>query len=356
MAIDLQALGWNADLAAAYRDLAGAWDRPGRALRAERGVCTVLTRDGTVRASAAAAILGRAAHDPVALPCAGDWLVVRNWPDQRTTVEAVLPRRTVVVRRTAGREALGQVLAANMDTAAVVEPMDPAPDLARIERLLALAWESGAQPLVVLTKADLAADPDAVAAQVAEAAPGAPVLAVSASGGSGLTRLRPLVAPGLTLGLLGPSGAGKSTLVNALAGAEVMATRATRRADGRGRHTTAYRALVCVPGGGAVLDTPGIREVGMLDAVEGLDRAFADITDLAADCRFGDCRHAGEPGCAVLAAVDSGELAPRRFASWQKLRRELAFQTRRRQARLSADERSRGKRLSRLRGPRGGTR
>lgn len=342
MNIDIASLGWDASLAVGQprHD-----HTPGRVIRADRGVCTVLGADGTLRASLAGAILARAARDPAALPCAGDWVLVRTWPDARITVEVVLPRRTAIVRRTAGRDSTGQVLAANLDTAAVVEPMHPAPDLARVERLLALAWESGAQPLVVLTKCDLVADPAAVAAQVAAAAPGIEVVAVSARRGDGLAALRPRVAPGRTLGLLGPSGAGKSTLVNALAGTTVMAVQGIRGSDGKGRHTTTYRALVPIPGGGAVLDTPGVRAVGLLEATDGLDRTFADVAELAATCRFADCRHATEPGCAVRAALESGELPPRRWASWQKLQREAAYEARRRDARLAAQERARWKRI-----------
>jgi putative ribosome biogenesis GTPase RsgA len=235
MTFDLASLGWDAGFASAYTEFAtaGPDQRPGRVVRTDRGVCTVLTAAGTVRASLAGGLLTAAGRDPAALPCVGDWVVVRVWPDGPVTAEAVLPRRTVVARRTAGKESTGQVLAANIDTAAVIEPIDPSPHLGRIERLLALAWESGARPLVVLTKADLAADPATVAAQVADAAPGVEVLPVSAARGRGVDRLRTLVPPGRTLALLGPSGAGKSTLVNALAGATVMATQRVRRACGR---------------------------------------------------------------------------------------------------------------------------
>jgi ribosome biogenesis GTPase / thiamine phosphate phosphatase len=350
MTFDLASLGWDATLDTAYTSYAGACHRPGRVARVDRGVCTILTAAGATRASLAGAVLAAAAGDPVALPCAGDWVVVRDWPDERATVEVVLPRRASIVRRAAGKGAVGQVLAANLDAAAVVEPMDRGPDLARIERLLALAWESGARPLVLLAKADLAADPDAVAAQVAGAAPGVDVIPVSAlrPGGSrppggarpggpfgdGLDRVRPLVAPGRTLALLGRSGAGKSTLVNALVGATVMPTQGVRGVDGKGRHTTTYRSLVPIPGGGAVLDTPGLRAVGLLDAESGLDRTFTDVAELAAACRFADCRHDSEPGCAVRAALESGSLAPRRLASWRRLQREIAYETRRRAARL----------------------
>jgi ribosome biogenesis GTPase len=345
MTFDLASLGWDAPLAAALRALPADL-QPGRVIRVDRGVCTVLCASGPVRATLAGSILAGASRDPATLPCAGDWVAVRAWPDQRVTAEAVLPRRTAIVRRTADKDSTGQVLAANIDAAAVVEPMDPAPDKGRIERLLALAWESGARPLVVLTKCDLAPDPAAVAAQVADIAPGVEVLPVSAERGDGLTALRPRIAAGRTLALLGASGAGKSTLVNALAGATVMTTQTIRRVDGKGRHTTTYRALIPIPGGGAVLDTPGTRAVGLLDAAAGLDNAFADIAELAASCRFPDCGHGGEPGCAVRAALESGELTGRRWESWQKLRREVAFEMRRKDARLAADERARRKRVT----------
>ncbi|MEV7229209.1 MULTISPECIES: ribosome small subunit-dependent GTPase A [Polymorphospora] len=346
MTFDITSLGWDAERAAAFR-APDPSHRPGRVIRVDRGACTVLCADGTVRASLAGGVLVAAGRDPANLPCAGDWVVVRHWPDQRVTAEAVLPRRTAVVRRTADKDSTGQVLAANVDTVAVVEPMDPEPDVGRIERLLALAWESGARPVVVLTKCDLAADPAAVARQIAEIAPGVEIVPVSAQRGDGLDTLRPSIAAGRTLALLGPSGAGKSTLVNALAGAVVMAAQGVRGVDGKGRHTTTYRALIPIPGGGAVLDTPGVRAVGLLDAAGGLDQAFADIAELAAGCRFGDCAHNGEPGCAVRAALESGDLTGRRWESWRKLQREVAFETRRRDARVAAEHRARWKRIDR---------
>jgi ribosome biogenesis GTPase / thiamine phosphate phosphatase len=352
MTLELASLGWDAQFAAAFRFRPSEAVQPGRVARVDRGVCTALCRDGTVRASLGGSVLGKAAGDPARLPCAGDWIAVRTWPDGRVTAEAVLPRRTAIVRRTSGKDSSGQVLAANVDTAAVVEPMDPEPDVRRIERLLALAWDSGARPMVLLTKCDRAADPAAVARQIADAAPGVPVVPVSARRGDGLDVVRPQVAAGLTLGLLGRSGAGKSTLVNALAGATVMATQAIRRADGKGLHTTTYRALIPIPGGGAVLDTPGVRAVGLLDAGAGLDAAFTDVANLAAACRFADCAHAGEPGCAVRAALETGELAVARWESWLKLQREVAYETRRRDARVAAAERAKARRAERITRPR----
>ncbi|WP_446215941.1 ribosome small subunit-dependent GTPase A [Micromonospora sp. IBHARD004] len=337
MTIDLTALGWDAGWAAHVRR--GSDHRPGRVARVDRGVCTVLCADGPVRASLGGGVLAAAARDLGALPCAGDWVLVGTWPDRRRTVEAVLPRRSALVRRTAGKDASGQVLAANLDAAAVVEPVHPAPDVGRIERALSLVHESGARPLIVLTKVDLAADPAALARQLAAVAPGVPVLPVSAEQGLGLDPLRPFVAPGRTLGLLGPSGAGKSSLVNALAGAVVMPTQSIRRVDGKGRHTTTWRALVPLPHGGAVVDTPGVRAVGLLDGSAGLDRAFADIVELATGCRYADCAHDGEPACAVREALETGELPTRRWESWRRLQREVAFESRRREVRLAAERR-----------------
>ena len=343
MSYSLPQLGWDETFASAFRSLDRPDAFPGRVLRADRGICTVLTEPGRagpaeqeggpLRASIGGGVLVDAARDPAGLPCAGDWVVLRRWPDRRVTVECVLPRRTALIRRTADKDASGQVLAANMDTVAVVEPMHPEPIDARVERLLALAWESGADPVVFLTKSDMARRPEAGARQIAELAPGIPVVPVSVRRGHGLDQVRAYVAAGRTLALLGRSGAGKSTLVNALAGTPVMPVQQIRDADGKGRHTTAYRNLILLPQGGAVLDTPGIRGVGLLETAEGLDRAFADVVALAVQCRFDDCRHESEPGCAVTAALADGSLAPRRLASWRKLRHEVEVESARRAVR-----------------------
>jgi ribosome biogenesis GTPase len=335
MSHDLSRLGWDDTLASAYDRFDRPDAAPGRVLRADRGVCTVLDATGVTRASLGGGVLLDAAKDPAGLPSAGDWVVLRHWPDRRVTIECVLPRRTALIRRTADKDSTGQVLAANMDTVAVVEPIHPEPDDARIERLLALAWESGAKPLLVLTKSDTSSDPLAVARQLAELAPGVPVLPVSVLQDQGLASVRAYAAEGRTLALLGRSGAGKSTLVNALAGTPVMPVQQIRDADGKGRHTTAYRNLVLLPSGGFVIDTPGIRGVGLLDTAGGLDHAFADIAELSSRCRFDDCRHDREPGCAVTAALADGTLTARRLASWRKLRHEVDVESARKAARLT---------------------
>lgn len=273
-------------------------------------------------------------------PAVGDEVVLGAGPDGAPALVALHPRRTAVVRDGADRTSRAQVLAANVDVVLVVEHLDPDPSPGRVERLLTLAWRSGATPVVVLTKADLVPDPEGMAEEVRAVAIGADVHAVSVAAGTGLEPLRALLGPGRTLVVVGPSGAGKSTLVNALAGAEVMAT-GDRRADGRGRHTTVHRELVPLAGGASLIDTPGLRGVGLVADAAALDATFADVADLAGDCRFSDCAHSTEPGCAVLAAVEDGTLPARRLDSWRRLAREAAYQERRADAALAAAERKR---------------
>ncbi len=344
VALDLPSLGWDDQLDsafAAYRS-----DQvPARVTRVDRGACDTLSADGPIRVTLSGALLSKAAADPVATPCVGDWLAVRRWSDGRATAEAVLPRRTAFVRATVTPGvSQGQVLAANVDVAVVVEGLHPESDIGRIERFLALAWESGATPLVVLTKTDLVPDADQVRADVAAAALGVEVLAVSAETGEGMEDLESYAVAGRTLAFLGPSGAGKSTLTNALAGESLMAVRALR-ADGKGRHTTAHRELFLLPGGALVVDTPGLRSVGLTDISESLDVVFAEVEALAEQCRFGDCSHDTEPGCAVQEALASGELPERRYESYLKLQREARWMSMRHDARLRAEERAKWKRI-----------
>lgn len=255
----LRSLGWDSGWAAVFDAVAGHLFgdvRAARVSRSDRGLCTVLTTDGPMRATVGGAVLDRMAEDASLRPCTGDWCAVRVWPDGPVTVEAVLPRRTGVVRADVGGTSKGQVLAANLDVVAVVAGLVPEPVIGKLERMVALAWSSGADPVVVLTKSDLVGDGPQVAADVAEAAPGVRVLVCSVVTGEGLAELRSLVEGDRTVGLLGSSGAGKSSLVNALAGAQVLETREIRE-DGRGRHTSVRRELVVLPGGGTVVDTPG---------------------------------------------------------------------------------------------------
>jgi ribosome biogenesis GTPase len=237
------------------------------------------------------------------------------------TVAAVAPRRTAVVRAGASRSSQVQVLAANVDVVALVVALHPEPNIGRVERLLAIAWDSGAAPAVILTKADAVVDAEAVAEDVQAAAPGVPVIWCSASTGAGLDGVRALIGVGRTVALIGASGHGKSTLANALAGAELLRTRAIRD-DGKGRHTSVRRELIVLPGGGVLIDTPGLRGVGLHRDAGALAAAFPDVDALSGDCRFRDCRHTTEPGCAVLAALATGRLSVRRWESWRRLNRE----------------------------------
>jgi ribosome biogenesis GTPase / thiamine phosphate phosphatase len=330
-------LGWAQEFEAMEGGLAAACE-PVRVVGVDRGAVDLLGADGAARATLGGDVLDAMAADPSTAPCAGDWGALRRWPDGRSTLDAVLPRRTAFRRAVAGRESYEQVLAANADEALVVASLAVEPDLRRLERLVALAWDSGAQPVVVLTKADLAPDADLIAEDAAAAAPGVDVLVVSAVSGRGLDDLAGRAAGGRTLALLGQSGVGKSTLVNALVGADVLAVAAVG-ARGKGRHTTTRRELVPLPRGGLLLDTPGLRSVGLGLVEEGLELAFSDVEELAGACRFNDCSHDGEPGCAVMAAVESGELPLRRLESWRHLQREAAWMARRSDARLRAEER-----------------
>ncbi|GAB3676265.1 ribosome small subunit-dependent GTPase A [Angustibacter aerolatus] len=318
-------------------DVAGHDRLLARVTRTDRGACDVLADDGPRRTTWGADVVAAVAHDPLAVPSTGDWVVVQPWPDGHDTVEAVLPRRTAVVRAQVGGTSSGQVLAANVDVVAVVEGLVPDPDLGRIERFLALAWDSGAMPRLVLTKGDLAPDGEALAADIgAEVAAGCPVDVTAAHEGAGLDALREVLAGGATVALLGASGVGKSTLLNGLLGTQVMATQELGAVH-KGRHTTVTRELHLAPGGGCVVDTPGLRSVG-LQGQDGLAEVFADVDDLAAGCRFTDCSHDREPGCAVQAAVASGELPERRLESWRKLQREARWQASRVDARLRQEQ------------------
>jgi ribosome biogenesis GTPase len=335
MSATLQALGLDSFTADFLQSLPGDLE-PGRVARVDKALATVLTEGGPVRATWSGALLAAIATDAQAGPCTGDWVGLRFWPDDRITLESVAPRRTTIVRAEVGGSSRGQVLAANVDVIAIVVGLHPEPNIGRIERFLALAWESGARPVVVLTKADLVGDADAVAEDVADAAPGADVLVCSATTGEGIETVRSLLDGDATMALLGSSGAGKSSLVNALAGVELLDVQEIRD-DGKGRHTSVRRELIALPNGGVVIDTPGLRGIGLQESGEGLAAAFPDITELAEQCKFKDCVHVTEPGCAVQAALDDGSLPIRRYESWTKLQREAAFMARRSDARLRAE-------------------
>jgi ribosome biogenesis GTPase len=332
---DLRRLGWNRDWEEQYKRHARG-GQPGRVIGVDRGAFRVATSDGVVRATLGSDQLQAVACDHASAPCTGDWCEVGHWSDGPVTISRLLPRRTAVIRSDVRGWSWGQVLVANADVVAVVLALDPLSVVSKIERLLALAWESRAMPLIILTKADLVTDAEDVVADVAEAASGVDVIAVSSIDRGGLVDVRRHLGPSGTLALIGPSGVGKSSLTNALVGCDVLMTKQIR-ADGRGRHTSVRRELVPLPGGGAVVDTPGLRGVGLMQGEDALARTFADVEALVRTCRFVDCSHTNEPACAVLAALDSGELSYRRFESWSKLRRELTWIAARTSARVRAE-------------------
>ena len=320
----LEKLGWDRDWETAFEPYRAEGLLPARVSAQHRGAYDLLTGAGEVRAR----LPGRTRRSAAAaaeLPVVGDWVALET-DGRDAVIQGVLPRRTRFSRRTspdpdteAGRE---QVVAANVDVVFVAASLGERPTPRLLERYLTLAWESGARPVILLTKADLEDDPEAVAAVVSAIGGDVPVHAVSSRTGFGLTAVSSLLAPGVTGALVGPSGVGKSTLVNTLVGEERLPTGAVRD-DGSGRHTTTRRELVVLPEGGLVVDNPGMREVHLWLADEGLDDAFEDIVELASQCRFSDCSHETEPGCEVQAAIADGRLAPERWRSYRELRREL---------------------------------
>jgi ribosome biogenesis GTPase len=342
---DLATLGWDDRLSALFEPHAADGVVPGRIAVQHRGAYDVLTELGDLRCDVAGRLYDDAAS-PSELPAVGDWVAVAARPGEHAgTVQAMLPRRTKFSRKTAWQASEEQVLAANLDVVLIVSSLNEDLSLRRIERYLTLAWESGARPVLVLTKTDLADDVPAAVAEVESVAFGAPVLPVSSVTGEGLDELRAHLAPGVTAALLGSSGVGKSTLINTRAGEELLATREIRD-DGKGRHTTTRRELIQLPGGALVIDTPGMREVQLWVADEGLEEAFSDVTELFEHCRFSDCAHESEPGCAVKEALANGTLAPERWESYLKLQRELAHLERRLDRRAQSEDRKRWKALS----------
>ncbi|MEV5574787.1 ribosome small subunit-dependent GTPase A [Spirillospora sp. NPDC052269] len=331
----LRDYGWDEACEHAFSAHRSADLTPGRVARVDRGHATVVTADGWVRAAWSAA---------TGTPCTGDWAAVRL--GERPELAALLPRRTAIVRSSASRTSHAQVLAANVDTVVVAESLAGSAPAGRIERMVALAWESGAVPVIVLTKADRAERPvPEVRDEVAALAPGVETLAVSSVTGEGMDVLAAVLTG--TIVLLGPSGAGKSTLGNALLGDDLLATGEVRANDGKGRHTTVHRELIRLPGGGVLIDTPGLRAVGVHDSESGIQQVFAEIEELAADCRFSDCAHESEPGCAVRAAIADGSLQQRRLDSYRKLLRESAWAASREDARLRADRDNQRKNITR---------
>lgn len=305
------------------RDLSGA--TVGRVTAIFQGIHRVITGNGEVQARIAGRLRHRA-DGRADLPAVGDWVLLEGAAgDGDARIVEVLPRRSCFSRKVAGGRADEQVVAANVDLVWIVAGLGRELNVRRIERYLTLTWESGARPVVLLNKRDLVPDDEVTAAisRVEKATPGVPVHAVSATTGEGLDGLDPYLEPATTVALLGSSGVGKSTLINRLAGEELFRVGEVRAADEKGRHTTTHRELIRLPCGALLIDTPGMREIQLWEADAGLEAAFPDLEELAVGCRFNDCRHRSEPGCALRQAVEDGEVSQDRLDSYLKLLREL---------------------------------
>ncbi len=339
----LERYGWNDTFQHHFDTLPDADGLiPGRVIIQQRGLYTLFTAQGDLTAQ----LGGRFAHDaaPGAFPVAGDWVAVAARAGETTaTIHHVLPRAAVFVRKATVRTAAKgaeQVVAANIDIALLVSSLNGDLNLRRLERYLFVARDGGAAPVIVLTKADACDEVEAARASVEAIAGGAPIYVVSSKSGLGLDALNALIEPGKTAALLGSSGVGKSTLVNALAGEQLMATQAISGDDKRGRHTTTHREIIALPSGGLLLDSPGMRELGVWDADAGTEaETFPDVEALLGQCRFTDCHHTNEPGCAILAALATGALDPGRWASYGKLQGELAFEARKTDPKLRQETR-----------------
>jgi ribosome biogenesis GTPase len=328
--MNLSLAGWTPVLDAAFAPHRAAGLVPARVALELNHIYRVWTDGGEVLAEVAGKLRHEAAgqHE---LPAVGDWVALLTPPDgSRARIEAILPRTSVFTRKVAGSETKKQVVAANIDTVFLVSALDRDFNPRRVERYLLLAAQSGATPVVILNKADLAGAHLEEAKQViAEIARAVPVIALSAKTGEGLDALAPYLAPGQAVALLGSSGVGKSSLINSLAGEDLLKTREVRESDDRGRHTSTHRQMVRLPAGALLIDTPGMRELQLWDVGEALDEAFDDVDALASGCRFRDCRHRQEPGCAVKAAVAAGTIASDRYEAYLKLQAERdAFEVR----------------------------
>ena len=337
----LDAFGWSAELALGHAPHQALGRVPARVVAEDRGSYQLIADSGDLRASVSGRFRHDAASDPSAYPAVGDWVAVERATGD-AVIHAVLPRRSALVRQASGKRTEAQVVGANLDVVFVVASLNADLNVRRLERYVAAAWESGAQPVILLSKADLGGDIDVVLNAVASVAAGATLIVVSSFDGRGIDEVRERIKPGQTVAFVGSSGVGKSTLLNRLAGEERAIVREIREDDARGRHTTTRRQLHLLPGGGLVLDTPGMREFALWES-DGLEQTFTDLDEIVARCRFGNCSHHGEPGCAIAAALANGSLHPDRLAGWRKLVREAAHHERRVDALARQEERRKWK-------------
>lgn len=344
--MNLHTLGWKPVFETAFQPYRTEGYEVGRVALEHKHMYRIFTAHGELLAE----ISGKMRHQALGredYPAVGDWVVITpRVAERKATIHAILPRKSKFSRKVAGETTEEQIVATNVDTVFLVNALNNDYNLRRLERYLILAWESGANPVVILSKADLCDDVASRVAEVESVAFGVPIHVISAERDEGMEQLVPYLQPGETIALLGSSGVGKSTLINRLAGEERQRVNAVREGDDRGKHTTTHRELIILPQGGIMIDTPGMRELQLWEADEGFRDAFSDIEELAETCQFRDCQHEREPGCAVRESLATGELAAERFANYQKLQRELAYLARKEDLRAQLAEKQKWKKIN----------
>jgi ribosome biogenesis GTPase len=344
--MSLDGLGWDPFFEAHFAPFWGEGLMPARVAQEHRELYLTCGELGELPAKVSGK-LRHGAGSKGEFPTVGDWVAIEPRPAEgAATIHALLPRRSAFSRKIAGATTEEHVVAANVDTALLVSGLDGDFNVRRIERYVTVAWDSGATPAIVLNKADICPEVEAWTKQVEEIALGVSVHPVSATEQQGLDALQQYLGRGRTVAMLGSSGVGKSSLINALLGAERLLTREVREDDSRGRHTTTWRELIFLPGGAMVIDTPGMRELQLWADEEALEGAFDDIAALGAQCRFRDCRHAGEPGCAIKGAIADGSLDADRYESYVRLQKELRHLARKQEHRARLAEKARWKKIT----------
>ncbi|WP_139892354.1 ribosome small subunit-dependent GTPase A [Bacillus sp. D386] len=341
--LNLKQLGWNQHFEEAFKQFSNKEYTVGRVALEHKGMYRVFSADGNLLAE----VTGKMRHEAKEssdFPAVGDWVAITSRKEeQKATIHAVLPRRSKFSRKKAGVTTEEQLVAANIDTIFLVNALNTDFNMRRLERYLLMAWESGANPVIILSKSDLCDDVDQKIREVEAVALGVPIHAISAENRMGLEQLDPYIQEGKTVALLGSSGTGKSTLTNVLYGDSILEVKSIRKDDDKGRHTTTHRELVILNGGGIIIDTPGMRELQLWEADEGISHSFTDIEELASQCKFTDCKHKTEPSCAVQEAISNKTLSKERFASYLKLQRELAYLNRKENQRAALAEKAKWK-------------
>ncbi|WP_232699541.1 ribosome small subunit-dependent GTPase A [Brevibacillus daliensis] len=344
--MNLHTLGWNQHFEQHFTTFTDPSYIAGRVTLEHKRIYRVMTEKGELLAE----ITGKMRYQAFGredFPAVGDWVVMTpRWDEKKATIHAILPRFSKFSRKVAGNALEEQIVAANVNTVFLVNALNLDFNLRRIERYLLVTWESGANPVIVLSKADLCEDIEAKIAEVESIAIGVPIYAISSVHNQGIEQLLPYVDPGQTVALLGSSGVGKSSLVNSLSNQHLQEVQEVRTGDDRGKHTTTHREMFLLPSGGLMIDTPGMRELQLWDADEGLSDTFTDIEELARNCRFFDCKHDTEPGCAIRSAIEEGSLPEERYKSYQKLQREMAFLARKESKQEQAAQKDRWKQIT----------